>query len=168
MADLGQFEVYLKELERKLESLPELAAVLAADLFDRNFETQSFFGQAWAPSKYVERENIKAGKNRNILQKTGALRKSIYYDIDKSSITFYSNVPYAQIHNEGGTIKHPGGTAFYKKGNAVVWVSNSDAAGKDFPRTKAHDIAIPERRFIGDHEQLDNELAKLIDELLKQ
>jgi phage gpG-like protein len=67
------------------------------------------------PSKYVERENLSAGKKRNILQKNGYLRKSLQYELDGQSIIFSSNMPYAQIHNEGGKISHPGGTAFYKK-----------------------------------------------------
>lgn len=130
---------------------------------------QSFFGEPWAPSKYVERENLSAGKKRNILQKNGYLRKSLQYELDGQSIIFSSNMPYAQIHNEGGKISHPGGTAFYKKKDGELrWVSNAKAAGKNYARTKAHEITIPQRQFIGQHAVLDKEIQQLIDEVLKQ
>jgi phage gpG-like protein len=138
--------------------------VLAADLFDQNFPKQAFFGTEWKASKYVERENSLVGRNRHLLQKTGHLRKSIRYTYDRNSVTFYSNVPYANIHNEGGDIAHPGGTAFFKKNGNTIWVSNRKAQGKPYPRTKPHNIPIPQRQFVGDHSELQKEIGKLIEE----
>jgi len=148
-----QFIRDLRELANSLDGIVNDIAVMSADAFDRNFEKQSFFGKPWKPSKYVERENAQKGKNRNLLQKTGHLRKSISYGIAGKNILFYSNVAYAGIHNEGGRINHPGGTAYFydKKKKRPVWISNRKAEGKNYKRTKAHGIDIPKRQFIGSH-----------------
>lgn len=152
-----QFIRDLKTLSRALQGVVQDVAVLAADAFDKNFETQSFFGQPWQPSKYVERENALKGKSRFLLQKTGKLRKSIRYGTAGNMIRFYSNMAYAAIHNEGGIISHPGGTAYFydKKKGQPVWISNRKAFGKNYPRTKPHTIDIPQRQFLGNHKLLE-------------
>lgn len=60
------------------------------------------------------------------------------------------DVVYALIHELGGTIKHPGGTAFFFDENEgwAVFVRNSDPKAGDLPRTKAHDITIPARPYL--------------------
>ena len=160
----------LKKLSNALQGLVNDVAVMASDAFDKNFETQSFFGQAWKPSEYVERENALKGKSRHTLQKTGKLRKSIHYRTTGNLIRFSSNMPYATIHNEGGTIAHPGGTAYFydKKKGKPVWISNSKASGKNYPRTKAHTIEIPQRQFIGSHKLLEKMITEHIEfEIMK-
>jgi phage gpG-like protein len=137
-------------------------AILAGDEFDRNFERQSFFGTSWAASKYVSR------RGGRLLIRSGALRRSIHYQIQGDRITFRSNRPYASIHNEGGTIKHPGGTAYLlKEDGKAIFVSNRQAKGQSYKRTQAHDIEIPARPFIGNHPQLDGEIEREFDQLFK-
>jgi phage gpG-like protein len=153
-------------LSNGIKGITKDIAVMAADMFDRNFERESFFGEKWTPSKYVAKDNAKRGKNRFLLQKTGHLRKSIRYSVSANTITFSSNLPYAAIHNEGGDIAHPGGTAyaFNKKKNQTIWISNRKAEGKDYKRTGPHTIPIPQRQFVGDHRVLEDEIGKLIEE----
>ena len=160
-----QFIRDLKKLSRALQGMAQDVAVLAADVFDKNFETQSFFGEPWMPSKYVERENALKGKGRFPLQKTGKLRKSIRYGTAGNMIRFYSNMPYAAIHNEGGIINHPGGTAYFydKKKGKPVWISNKNAYGKNYARTKPHAIEIPQRQFLGNHKLLEKMIEDLIE-----
>lgn len=56
-------------------------------------------------------------------------------------------IPYARIHEFGGTINHPGGTPYFigKDGKAKFV---SKAKGSDLPRTKPHPIEIPARPYI--------------------
>jgi phage gpG-like protein len=56
-------------------------------------------------------------------------------------------VPYARIHELGGTIKHPGGTPYKVIGGRTVFVSKRE--GADLPRTAPHDIKIPARPYLG-------------------
>jgi phage gpG-like protein len=61
-----------------------------------------------------------------------------------------TNVRYAAIHEHGGTINHPGGTAYYfdeRRGRAV-FLSNHKAGGHNFPRTRPHPIPIQARPFL--------------------
>lgn len=70
-----------------------------ADEFDKNFERQAFFSEAWQRRK----SPIRPG--RAILADTGELRRSINSEIRENSIVFRSELPYSAIHNEGGEIK---------------------------------------------------------------
>lgn len=65
------------------------------DEFDQNFERQGFFAEKWQRRKSPMRGD------GHILVASGDLRKSIRSRSDESSITFYSDLAYAGIHNEG-------------------------------------------------------------------
>lgn len=170
---IDQYLKSLANLQYEMSNIAKDIAILAADEFDKNFDRQAFFNEKWKSSKYVQKENAemsrKAGKSRKrkILQKSGALRKSIRYVINGKTITFGSSVKYAQIHNEGGTFTHPGGTAFFKKGNKFIWISNRKAYGKKYPRTKEHIIEIPKRQFVGEHPMLDKMIENEIINTIK-
>lgn len=69
------------------------------DEFDRNFEREAFFSEAW------ERRKSPVRANGHLLVDSGTLRRSIRSEIKESSIVFKSDLPYAAIHNEGGEIK---------------------------------------------------------------
>ena len=68
------------------------------DEFDQNFERQAFFSEAWQRRKSPTRPG------GHILVDTGQLRRSIHSRTTDNAITFYSDLPYAAIHNEGGEI----------------------------------------------------------------
>lgn len=61
---------------------------------------------------------------------------------------------YGVLHEKGGTISHPGGTAYRIVKGRAHFVSNEKAAAyfaktkKELPRTKAHSITIPKRPFL--------------------
>jgi phage gpG-like protein len=159
----GFFKEDFIKIQKGLANFPKSVAILAADLFDRNFENQNFFGVAWQPSKYVQ--NTRSGGK--LLIGKGRLRRSIKYRVNGQNIVFSSDVAYAEIHNEGGTIHHPGGTAYFKNKGQTIWVSNRKAAGKNYPRTKPHNIEMPQRQFIGSHPQLTKEIEKELNDIFK-
>ena len=70
-----------------------------SDEFDKNFERQAFFSEKWQRRKSPIRD-----EGRAILTDTGALRKSIGSRTTENSITFFTSLPYAAIHNDGGEI----------------------------------------------------------------
>jgi len=163
----SEFQSYLKRVAVMVSNLPKDVAVLAADEFDTNFERQGFFGDGWAESKRVERYRIGERKQGSTLLQTGNLRRSIRYSVQGGTIRFSSDVPYASIHNEGGEINHPGGTAFVKKNGKAIWVSNRTAAGKNYHRTRPHKIVMPRRQFVGNHPDLEKAIAAHIEYELK-
>jgi phage gpG-like protein len=158
-----EFVNRLRALRDEVRHLPQDIAVLAAEEFDKNFERHGFFqDNGWTASNRISgyaRHGMPAG---SILIQTGTLRRSIQYVYDSDSIRFTSNVEYAQIHNEGGIIQHPGGTAYTKVNGRTRWIRNTVAAGGSFPRTKAHPIPIPKRQFIGEHPVLRTEITELV------
>lgn len=69
------------------------------DEFDQNFERQAFFSEKWQRRKSPVRNN-----GRAIQTDTGQLRSSIKSRVTEKSVIFYSELPYAEIHNDGGEI----------------------------------------------------------------
>lgn len=96
------------------------------DEFDRNFERQAFFSEAWARRKSPTRPG------GSILVDTGQLRGSIGSRTTEDSITFYTTLPYAAIHNEGGEI------VVTRKMKRFFWVKYYEASGS-FGRRKNGD-----------------------------
>ena len=73
-------------------------AVELSDEFGKNFEREAFFSEAW------QRRVSPTRPGGHILVDSGTLRRSIQSRTSDSSITFFSTLPYAAIHNEGGEI----------------------------------------------------------------
>ena len=74
--------------------------VKVGEEFDRNFEREAFFNDKRARRKHND------DKSRRLLMQSGKLRRSIKEEVTTTdhSVIFTSSVPYAAIHNEGGTI----------------------------------------------------------------
>jgi len=147
------------------------------DEFDRNFEREAFFSKPWNP------------KAPNGLKLSGNLRNSIQSEVKGNSVVFTSQLPYAAIHNEGGEITV---TAKMKK---FFWAKYYNAYGgitysiktKEANNTKRNKmlteeaeywkamalmkigtkITIPERRFIGDHPQVQIMIKQVVDDNMK-
>lgn len=87
------------ELENVIRRILRDIQVELSDEFDKNFERQGFFTTAW------QRRKSPLRGDGHILVDTGTLRRSVKSVVSADSITFESTLPYAAIHNEGGTIK---------------------------------------------------------------
>jgi phage gpG-like protein len=125
------------------------------DEFDRNFERKAFFTAAWKPAVH--------NSIGSLMMRTGALRKSLRSQIiGNSAVKWESSLPYAGMHNSGGTI------IVTKKMKGFFWYRFRMAAGGGsknlniealFWRAMAlkpegSAITIPRRQFIGDHPQV--------------
>lgn len=149
------------------------------DEFDRNFERQAFFSEAW------ERRKSPTRPGGTILVDTGALRRSIGSRTTENSITFYTDLPYAEIHNDGGEI------VVTKKMKRFFWAKYYEATGA-FGRkkdgTKRNDkrtnqltgeaefwkfmalkkagttIRIPRRRFLGTSPEVEQAVREIVEE----
>lgn len=147
--------------------------------FDRNFERQGFFNEAW------ERRKSPVRPGGTILVDTGTLRRSVRSRITGDGITFYTDLPYADIHNEGGEIK------VTPKMKRFFWAKHYEATGA-FGRkkdgTKRNDkrnrrlsteaefwkflalkkagttIKIPRRQFLGNSPEVEEIVRKIIEE----
>lgn len=157
--------------------------VEASSEFDRNFETQSFFGAAWRRQRSPQRAS------GHILVNTGALRRSIAAKVDEDSITFVSSLPYAAIHNEGGEIKVTARMkryfwAMYYKANGGLGRRKDGTLRRDQRNSRlsaeaefwkhmalmkvGSTIKIPRRRFMGNHPSLEKEVTAIIEKRLNE
>lgn len=153
------------------------------DEFDRNFERQAFFSEAWAR----RRSPIRPG--RAILTDTGQLRRSVRSKTTENSITFYTDLPYAAIHNEGGEIQV---TAKMKR---FFWHKYYEATGS-FGRKKNGEkrndkrtrqltteaefwkfmalkkegttIKIPKRQFLGKSPEVEKAVREIVEENMNE
>ena len=149
------------------------------DEFDQNFERQSFFGEAWQRRKSPMRPG------GHILVDTGRLRRSIQSRTTENSITFFTDEPYAAIHNEGGEI------VVTTKMKRYFWHKYYETVGsfnrkKDGSRSNnkrtvqlseeaefwkfmalkkvGTTIKIPRRRFLGTSPEVEKAVREIIEE----
>lgn len=166
------------ETRRILERILNDIRVEMTDEFDQNFERESFFSEAWARRKGPMRPD------GHILVDTSRLRRSIQSRTTENSIIFFTNEPYAAIHNEGGEI------VVTKKMKRYFWRKYYDAVGA-FDRkkdgTRSNDkrtvqlseeaefwkfmalkkagttIKIPRRRFLGTSPEVEKAVRDIIE-----
>lgn len=138
---IQDFSHHLKNLERELQrklqrDLPKKLGNLAVRMFKENFQKEGFFGRAW---KEVKRRIMgakgAAGKRKILTGPTGNLGRSIQFTPRDGSVTVYSDLPYAEAHNEG--------------------TSNAG---------RSHNVRIPQRQFIGEDPKLTDAIEKKITE----
>lgn len=89
----------MTDVEKVLHRVLNDIRVELGEEFDKNFERQGFFSEKWARRKSPVRGD------GHVLVDTGALRRSIRSEVRDGSVSFFSDLPYAAIHNEGGEIK---------------------------------------------------------------
>lgn len=151
------------------------------DEFDKNFERQGFFSEKWSRRKSPLRPG------GAILVDTGQLRRSIGSRSTDDGITFFTTLPYAAIHNDGGEIK------VTRKMKAYFWHKYYEATGS-FGRKKngerrndkrtlqlsteaafwkllalmkvGNSIKIPKRRFLGASPEVEQVVKEIIEENL--
>ena len=87
-----------ENIQKIIKNILRDIQVELTDEFDQNFERQAFFSHAWQRRKSPTRPG------GHILVDTGQLRRSIHSRTTDNAITFYTDLPYAAIHNEGGEI----------------------------------------------------------------
>ena len=171
-----------KEVGKILSMILNDIRVEMTEEFDQNFERESFFSEAWARRKSPMRAD------GHILVDTGCLRRSIQSRTTENSITFFTNEPYAAIHNEGGEI------VVTKKMKGYFWRKYYDAVGA-FDRkkdgTRSNDkrtlqlageaefwkfmalkkvgstIKIPRRRFLGTSPEVEDAVRGIIEKNLR-
>jgi phage gpG-like protein len=163
--DFG-FKKLIADWETVKKTLPIEVGDEAVSHFQSNFPEQGFDGQRWKP-----RKNDKT-PGRAILTKSGRLKRSIRRKLATfAKIVISTDVPYAKIHNEGGTINHPGGSktlSFVSKGKSKRFGKTSTEKQRSRitlqskSTTAAYQIKMPKRQFMGDSKKLNEKVLKVI------
>lgn len=124
-----------------------------SDEFDRNFERKGFFSDKWKPRAH----DYPRG---SLLMVSSALRRSVKGGAEtlENGVRFSSAVPYASLHNEGGT--------GYKMVKAHTRRSKK---GKVYTvRAHQRKFNMPQRQFIGDGPDTQRIIRVAIDRNLQQ
>jgi len=154
------------------------------DEFDRNFERKVFFDKPW-------NEKTKfPNKRGSLMMRTGKLRRSLRARVSGNAISFTSSMPYAAIHNEGGTItvtakmkryfwamyrQAAGAITYSVKNKAMANTKRNTALTAEAERFKAmalkpvgSKIKIEQRQFIGHHPQVDTIVKTVVDANMRE
>lgn len=162
MAKNGFNEVKQKYQQLK-SNLTKEVGELAASHFKENFRKQAFDGEKWKPRSKADKNS----KKRNLLVKSGRLRRSIRrLRTTARSVTVGSLLPYADIHNEGGQInQNPS-----EQQRKFFWAKFKETKNELWKRlatTKEIKIKIPKRQFIGYSRELNSKIDDFIKKRLK-
>ena len=168
-----------ENVQKILKNILRDIQVELTDEFDQNFERQAFFSEAW------QRRKSPTCPGGHILVDTGQLRRSIKSRTTENSIIFYTDLQYAEIHNDGGEIivtqkmkrffwhKYYEATgAFGRKKDGsrrndkrTVQLSDEAEFWKFLALKKAGTaIKIPRRRFLGTAPEVENAVRNIIEE----
>ncbi|MCK9452850.1 MAG: phage virion morphogenesis protein [Bacteroidales bacterium] len=145
------------------------------DEFDRNFERKGFFNKPWPARKIGRKGSLLTVRGG------GGLRGSLKATANQNSVTFTSSLPYAAIHNEGGTITvtakmkrffwakyyEAGGKVKQKKSGGITKSSARYSEEAEFYKNLAlmkvgSKITMPERRFIGHAPEVDEAVNRVV------
>lgn len=171
-------------MEKLIDKTLRDVKVELTEEFDRNFERQAFFTEKW-------QRRQRGGDGRAILTKSGALRKSIHSRISDGGkeIVFFTDLPYASIHNEGGVIKvtprmkrffwakfietrqsfgrRKNGSLSRDKRNAILSAEASYWKAMALKKVDS-EIRIPRRQFLGYSPEVERAVREIIEENLGQ
>lgn len=185
MATFAEHRKILKQIEAfkpQLEKMVDGALTLAKNHFTNSFREQGFTDeskQAWQPRKRADRGRSKG--NRAILVKSVRLRRSLRTRrISSLAGKILTDVPYAQIHNDGGivyrrahkrsstiTTKVSGSSGFvngvWKKGRSKT----IKLKGESF-NVSSSTFKMPKRQFIGYSGKLNRQIIAFLDKNIKK
>ena len=136
----ARFEGGDRLVERIKTLPPELRKALLRTVKRLTYELQ----------RYVMQVQLTGAVLHNV---TGTLRRSIFARIieivDKTLGEVGTNLNYGVLHEYGGVIRHPGGTAYFLAPDGTAhFISNANILAARLPRTAPHDIPMPERSFL--------------------
>lgn len=172
----SQIEQVVNQIKGQVSNLSpvlEVVSALVESSIVNNFDRGG--NPSWIP---LAKSTIRAYTKKKYslkptLDRKGHLRDSIEVrPYGKSGIMVSANSEYAAIHQFGGVIKHPGGTAYVSVGpGQSAFISNKKAAklesqGHNILRTRAHSITIPARPFVSLSDDDLNEIKQILQDYI--
>ena len=162
---------HLKKYEAEIDSMVNTMGVMAKNHFTANFRKQGFEDET--VKLWEKRKKEDAG--RGILIKSGRLRRSITFrKKGKWAVVIGTDVPYAKIHNEGGTInksfdrKILSFTSGGKFARTRTRKQRSEISHQQQVTIKAHTIKMPKRQFIGYSGKLNRQIISSFSSKIKR
>ena len=107
-------------VDKAFKEAIQIVAKDAVITFRKNFSKEGFADDVFQPWQARKKETRKS-RGKKILTNSGRLRRSIRYAsrIGGYSALVFTDVPYAEIHNEGGKLNRKGGTREVFRGDTM-------------------------------------------------
>ena len=183
------FDLLMEKMKSSKPKLLTTLEVQATDHFIGSWKKKGWVDRGLEQWREVKRRQPgtkaynaakKSARTRAILVQSGRLRRSFYTRIKRMDIVQIANsAPYAQVHNEGGTINKQAyrGLMYYRE---VATNLQTGKTLKRFASTKykqnhfkkathameinvaAHSIKMPQRQFMGHSHQLEQQQIRAI------
>lgn len=137
------------QMEEIMQGTAQIVAETSVEYFQNTFRTKKFDGNPWAPPRVPKRSG-------SLLVQSGALLNSIRpVLVSPERIVIAAGnekVDYARVHNEGfkGSVTVPAHIRHTRRGDQTV-------------RQHTRNVNIPQRQFIGDARELENDLQERIE-----
>lgn len=187
--DDSQFVEYLSRMRAQIEDAVRHRAPVkigreASDMFKENFRRSGYQGNGFTPWAITRRQQS-GGKDADsqygpLLSRQPHLMPSVQYIPGDASVVISNPLPYAQIHNDGGTI-YPTVTPalrahfwkeYYAHGGHV-----KGSTAPETPESKIYKaialtkkpslrVHIPKRQFMGDSPELRQRIKDNIESIL--
>ena len=177
-----------KQVERAMrDEIPRKAAIIAKNHFRQNFRDGGFTDDGLHAWKKTRRQEA-GSPYKPLTSERNHLMNSVDAVPAPGQVTVVNPVPYARIHNEGGTI-HTNPTVTPKmrkmawaKAYSIAGVSKGDKLPKDLPEEARKwralaltrkeklniKIKMPRRQFIGESKELRVKINQIIINKLKE
>lgn len=146
--------------KKLIHDATRIASVECLNFFTRSFEQHGWTDTAFQPWPARKSDGQDGG---NLMQPTGNLRDSLQIlSRSRLKIIFGTHVPYAKIHNEGGTLNIP----ITPKSRKFFWYMYQKTGlnkWKWMALTKKERLSItmPKRQFIGHSDTMMKHIHKL-------
>lgn len=179
------------DIEREVrDRLPRKVGIVAVNHFKQNFRDAGWRDDGlhpWKPT-HRQKEGGPDAKYTPLTSRRDHLMRSIQYSSQPGQVTITNPVPYAAIHNNGGTLNtHPSVTKrmrrfAWAKVYALAGVKGKGKLPKQLPATAAKWRAlaltkksklsitarIPQRQFMGDSRELKQKINTIINDSIKR
>ncbi len=153
---MSNFIRKLNNVSKAVERLPMRLAVVAV-----NFSKERFVQKNWVDRTRVKWKKRQRKDRGSLMVRTGRLKRSIRkIRVTKDYIIIGTNVPYAQIHNEGGTIKKTVRVREHnrtRKGRVAIVKEH----------TRKMNLTLPPRQFIGESAVLMRRIERQVERDIK-
>lgn len=174
MATFSQVRQKISQLSSRMQqATPTIIAETAVEYFKESFTIKGWNGTPWPQAK-------EPPTNGSLMVRSAALVSSIRPRVVTAKEVIISagspRVPYAKIHNQGGTIKQVP-TAKQRRFFWAMEYKNNPNAKDDTPRelgrwgkmaqAKELSITIPQRKFAGHSPELNRRIIARLKPLLK-
>lgn len=151
---------FRKIAEETLKEVPHKVADIAIEHFNQSFDKEGFTDFAFAAWP-LRKDDL----GHKLLQKSETLKKSIrasQVTLKMIEIVAGEGLPYAAIHNEGGTISTPV-TEKMRKFFWYMFLKTDNSKWKHMAMTKKErlTIKIPARKYIGNSNVLNTKIDEI-------